>query len=164
MTQSTPISKTRRKRDMAALQELGAELVALSEEQLAELDLPEFLRDAVLAARRIKGFEARRRQLQYVGKLMRRVDAEPIRARIGAWNAPERATVARFKRAELWRERLLGDESALAALLREHPMADARHLAALVRDARRERQENRPPRACRGLFQALHALLQDGER
>lgn len=77
-------SKTRRKQDMVALQDVGAALVALSAERLAAIDLPDFLRDAVAEARRITGFEARRRQLQYVGKLMRRVDAGPIRAQLAA--------------------------------------------------------------------------------
>src|SRR5215831_9105005 len=98
MTQSPPLSKTRRKKESQALQELGAELVALSSERLAALELPEFLRDAVMDAQRISGFEARRRQMQYIGKLMRKVDAEPIQVRLEAWKSPERAQVAQFKR------------------------------------------------------------------
>ena len=75
MTEETP-SKTRRKREMLALQELGVELVGLDDEQLAALNLPDALRDAVVQARRITRFEARRRQLQYIGKLMRGVDPD----------------------------------------------------------------------------------------
>ena len=157
-----PISKTRRKKNMAALQDLGAELVALSDDRLVELELPEFLRDAVLQAQRITGFEARRRQMQYIGKLMRKVDAEPIRARLEAWKSPARGQIAQFKRIESWRARLLREEGALADLLREHPSTDAQHLHALVRDAHREREENRPPRSYRALFQALRNLLAEG--
>src|SRR6185436_16804121 len=113
MMQSPPFSKTRRKKDSHALQDLGAALVALPADRLAEIDLPDFLRDAVMDARRIDGFEARRRQMQYIGKLMRKVDAEPIRARLEAWKSPERAQVAQFKQIEMWRERLLADEVAL---------------------------------------------------
>jgi ribosome-associated protein len=157
---SPPTSKTRRKKESQALQDLGAELVELSGEHLAAIELPDFLRDAVMDARRISGFEARRRQMQYIGKLMRKVDAEPIRARLEAWKSPERAQIARFKRIEAWRERLLAGEEGLDELLREYPDADRLQFDALIRDALREREENRPPRSYRLLFQALRTLLE----
>ena len=160
MMQSPPPSKTRRKKESHALQDLGAELVALPGERLAQLELPDFLRDAVMDARRISGFEARRRQMQYIGKLMRKVDAEPIRARLDEWKSPERAQVAQFKRVETWRERLLAEQDALMELAREYPQADVPRLEALVRDALREREQNRPPRSYRELFQTLRALLE----
>ncbi|HXF65682.1 MAG TPA: ribosome biogenesis factor YjgA [Burkholderiales bacterium] len=160
MKDGTPISKSQRKREVAALQELGAALVAISEERLAAIELPERLRDAVIAARHITRFEARRRQLQYIGKLMRGVDPGPIRAQLEAWRAQARVEVALMKRAEFWRERLLAEEAALAELLREHPAADAQRLRALVRNAHRERAEGRPPRAFRELYRALRALLE----
>jgi ribosome-associated protein len=162
MGADTPVSKTRRKMDSSALQDLGAELVLLSNERLSALDLPEFLHDAVIAARSIASHEARRRQLQYIGKLMRQVDADPIRARLEEWKAPSRTAAAQFKKAEAWRERLLADDQALAALKREHPAADAAQLGTLVAEARRERLENRPPKRYRALFQALRALLEKG--
>ena len=158
MMRPPPLSKTRRKQESHALQDLGAELVALPGERLAEIELPEFLRDAVMAARRVSGFEARRRQMQYIGKLMRKVDAEPIRARLEAWKFPEREQVAQFKRIEAWRERLVLEAHALEEFRREYPSADERELAALVDEARRERQENRPPKAYRKLFQKLREL------
>jgi ribosome-associated protein len=160
MSDDTRTSKTQRKKEMTALQELGAELVALGSEQLAAIELPDFLRDAVMEARRVASFEGRRRQMQYVGKLMRKVDAEPIRARLEAWKSPALAQVAQFKRIELWRERLLADERALAELLREYPSADAQHLQSLVRDTQHEREQNKPPKSYRALFQALRALLE----
>jgi ribosome-associated protein len=98
--------------------------------------------------------------MQYIGKLMRKVDAGPIRARLEAWKSPERAQVAQFKLIEEWRERLLADEVALGDLLREYPQADGRRLEALIRDAQREREQNRPPRSYRELFQALRGLLE----
>ena len=155
----TPVSKTQRKREMLALQELGVELVALNDEQLAGIELPEILRDAVLEARRITDFEGRRRQMQYVGKLMRKVDAGPIRAALEAWQAQSHTRVAAQKRVEHWRERLLAEKGALAELLHEHPAADGQRLRALVRGAQRERNENLPPRSYRALFQALRAIL-----
>jgi len=154
-----PISKTQRKERMTALQKLGAELVELGEERLARIDLPEQLRDAVMEARRITRFEARRRQLQYIGKLMRRVDAEPVRAALDALHARSRREAATHKRIEAWRERLLADDTALTDLLREYPQADIKHLRALTRGALLEREANRPARSYRELYQALRALI-----
>lgn len=160
MGAETPVSKTQRKKESSALQALGAELVALSDERLAVLELPEFLYDAVIAARTIASHEARRRQLQYIGKLMRKVDAEPIRARLDSWKGPSRVETAQFKKAEWWRERLLADEQALAALEHEYPSADRAQLAGLIGEARRERMGNHPPKNYRALFQALRALIE----
>ena len=155
-----PVSKTQRKKQVAALQDLGAELVALSEEQLARIDLPERLRDAVMDARRITTFEAKRRQLQYIGKLMRSVEAGPIRAALDAALARSHGEAATHKRTEAWRERLLSDPEAFGELLAEYPGADGRRLRALVRAALHERTENHPPRAFRELYQALRALIE----
>ena len=160
LIQEAPTSKTQRKKEMLALQALGVELVALSDEQLAAVELPEILHDAVLEARRITDHEGRRRQLQYIGKLMRQVDAGPIRARLEARTAQSRLNTARFKRVESWRERLLAEEDALAELLQDHPSADAYQLRKLIQAARRERLERLPPRNYRALFQALRALLE----
>jgi ribosome-associated protein len=154
-------SKTRRKQQVHALQGLGEELVELSEEQLAAIELPERLRDAVVEARGITQFEARRRQLQYIGKIMRSVDPEPIRAALDAYRAPSRSHTLLHKRIEAWRTRLIDDPGALGALLAECPQADARQLESLVASALREREANRPPRAFREIYQALRALLEE---
>jgi ribosome-associated protein len=155
------VSKTQRKKEVHALQALGEELVALGEEQLARIELPEPLRDAVMEARRITGFEAKRRQLQYVGKLMRRVEAEPIRGALDAVRARSRGKAAAQQRVEAWRERLLVESGAITELLAEYPGAEGRQLRALVRAALRERAENRPPHAFRQLYQALRALMEE---
>ena len=99
-------SKSQRKRDMTALQALGAELVALSADQLDRVELPERLREAIVEARQIKSFEARRRQLQYIGKLMRDVDAEPIRMTLEQWRGSAREATAQQHAVERWRDRL----------------------------------------------------------
>ena len=153
-------SKTQRKKQVHALQDLGAELVALNEEQLAAIELPEALRDAVIEARRITKFEARRRQLQYIGKIMRRVDPEPIRAALDAWRTQSRRRTALQKRIEAWRERLLAGDAALAELVAEYPGADTARLQSLVRSALREQSANQPPRSYRALYQALRALIE----
>jgi ribosome-associated protein len=152
-------SKTQRKKAVHELQDLGAELVELSEERLAAIDLPERLRDAVMQARQITAHEARRRQMQYIGKIMRKVDAEPIRAALGAWRVQSDAHTAGHKRVEAWRDRLLSDEAALAELLRAYPRADIQGLGKLIRGTSHERATNQPPRSYRELYQALRALL-----
>jgi ribosome-associated protein len=153
------ISKTRRKRAMHALQDLGEALVELNAERLAALDLPEPLREAVDEARRLKAFEARRRQMQYIGRLMRDVDPGPIRARIDAWEGNSRLHTAWLHDLERWRERLLADVDALAELARTYPGADLQHLHNLVRNARAESAAGKPPRHYRSLFRALKELL-----
>jgi ribosome-associated protein len=154
-----PPSKTQRKREMHELQALGAELVELNDEQLSSMHLPERLMDAVLDARRTSKHEARRRQLQFIGKIMRTVDAGPIREQLAAWKAVSRAHTARLHLIERWRARLLEDEHAVAELLREHPQADAPRLRTLVRNAKREHAAGQPPKSFRALFQVLNAII-----
>jgi ribosome-associated protein len=158
-----PISKTRRKTQMHELQDLGSTLVALKADQLARIDLPEELAEAVRFARTITKHEAKRRQLQYIGRLMREVDPDPIRAQLDALAGVSREARARQHWAEHWRERLVENDAALAALVAERPDAPRETLTGLVRDARRDRDQNRPPKAARELFRALTALY-DGKR
>ena len=159
MTDEFP-SKTQRKKQMHELQSLGAELVELSEQQLASLDLPETLRDAVMDARGITRFEARRRQLQYIGKLMRGVDPDPIRKTLAVSKAASHAHTARLHLIEGWRERLLDDDAALGALLSEHPHADAAQLRLLIRNVQREREAGQPPKNFRALFRLLDETIE----
>ena len=159
MSDEAPISKTQRKKAVHLLQALGEELVELNDDQLAAIELPEALRDAVMAARRITKFEARRRQLQYIGKLMRRVEVEPIRAALDALLAGSRRQIAAHKRIEAWRERLLAGPGALDELLAEYPGADAQQLRVLVHGALREHDAGSPPRSFREIYQALRALF-----
>lgn len=149
------ISKTKRKGEMHALQALGAELVGLPPSQLDSLDLPERLAMAVREARRIDAHEARRRQLQYIGKLMRSVDPEPIRSALAELQGHAAAARARHRRIEQWRDRLLGDDHALTEFAREHPTADLQALRTLIRNARREIAAQGEPHAQRALFRAL---------
>lgn len=153
-------SKSRRKADAHALQALGAELVELNRHQLAQVDLPEALRDAVLAAQRISAHEGRRRQLQYIGKLMRNIDAAPIRATIDSWKSVSAEATARLHRIERWRDRLIENPAALQALASEHPQADLQQLRTLIRNTQREREQNKPPKSYRALFQLLRDIIQ----
>ena len=156
-------SKTQRKRVMHELQELGERLIGLNSEQLAAIALPENLRDAVEQARRITKHEARRRQLQYIGRLMRNVDPEPIREKLKAWDGISTEETARGHRIERWREELIGDDGALGALAHAHPGIDTQRLRALARSAREERSAGRPPRAYRELFRALRDIIPDSQ-
>ncbi len=156
---ATTISKTRRKRASLALQDLGKELTRLTPEQLAELELPDLLLDAVLAAHRINKFGALRRQLQYIGRLMHDVDAEAIAARLRTWMGVSREANAYLHRLERWRTRLLRDDTALEELAESFPGRDTQRLRQLVRSARREDVEGKPPRSSRALFQELRRIL-----
>jgi ribosome-associated protein len=153
------ISKTQRKREMQALQDFGEELVALSAERLAELGLPPLLLDAVLQTKRISKFGALRRQMQYLGRLMREVDAAPIRARLDAWNGVSADENARLHLIEGWRARLVEDERALGELVSAFPHADTQRLSALIRTIRREAEAGKPPRSFRELFRELRRVL-----
>jgi ribosome-associated protein len=157
-------SKTRRKREMHELQALGARLVELNSEQLAAVGLPEDLRDAVEFARRTTKHEARRRQMQYIGKLMRSVDPEPIREKLKIWDSVSAEHTAQQHRVERWRDRMLEDESAVDELAHIHPGIDARRLRALARKAREERAAGAQPRAYRELFRALRQIVVDSAR
>jgi ribosome-associated protein len=154
-------SKSQRKRDSTALQDLGAKLVALPHDQFRRIDLPDALRDAVAEARRLTKHGALRRQLQYVGRVMRHVDAAPIRAQIDVFEGVAHEATAALHRLERWRERLLADPDALSELVALHPDVDIQALRTRIRNARRERETGRPPKAFRELFQQLRALFGD---
>jgi ribosome-associated protein len=153
-------SKTRRKKDMHALQSLGESLVELSAHQLAQVEMPEDLRDAVLEAKRISGREGRRRQLQFIGRLMRDIDPAPIRAKLDVWRGQSREATAQLHAVERWRDRLLADDEALTAFAREHPGADLQVLRTAIRETRRERAAERPPRHFRDLFRLVREAMQ----
>ena len=152
-------SKTRRKNEAHARQALGVALVGLSRDQLSQVDLAESLRDAILAAQRITAHEGRRRQLQYIGKLMRNVDPAPIQSQIDAWKSASAEHIARLHRIEDWRDRLLADPDALDALAAEFPHADMQRLRTLMRNTVREREQKKPPKSYRAIYQLLHDIM-----
>ncbi len=155
-------SKSQRKREMSALQDLGEELVRLGADQLDRIDLPDGLREAIVEARRTRSHEGRRRQLQYVGRLMRGVDAEAIRRALAAVTGDSREAIELMHRCERWRDRLIDDDAALTDLLQSHPGIDAQPLRATIRAARRERATGAAPRFARELYRWLHQTLSTG--
>ena len=154
-------SKTKRKKDMHALQEIGEQLVELDAKKLTEFDLPEILSDAILQARTMHKHGARRRQLQYIGRLMREIDAQPIQQKLDAWQQSSVHQTARLHLLERWRERLLNDEDALTEFAATYPNADLQRLRLLIRNAHKEKAAEKPPKSFRLLFQELQQVVSD---
>jgi ribosome-associated protein len=146
---------------MHDLQHLGEALCALDPARIALLGLPERLVDAIALARRVTRHEARRRQLQYVGRLMREVDPAPLRAALAEWAQGPSLDRARFAAVERWRERVLAEpDGGVDEFVAAHPQADRTKLAALVADARAERTQGGPPHHRRALFRALRQAIE----
>lgn len=154
-----PPSKTKIKKQMHELRDLGKELTELGKDQVAQLDIPENLRDAIREMHRINSFGAQRRQIQYIGKLMRDVDPAPIIAKLDAWKGKSQNHTVYMHQLERWRERLLEDDKAFTELLAAHPQADAQRLRALIRNAQKEREAGKPPKNFREIFQVLREII-----
>lgn len=151
-----PKSKSALKREMTALQKIGEELVDLSSSQLAKISMPELLKDAIMLARRLKNREGKRRQLQYIGKIMRNIDSDAIRQRLDSFNHQSQAYRQKFHQLEQWRDRLMADgDKALDELLKESPEVDRQHLRQLIRQAKKEIAQSKPPAASRKIFKYL---------
>jgi len=155
-----PPSKSQIKRESAALQDLGEELMALRCDQLDRLGLPPELLEAVRLGQTITAHGGLRRQRKYIGKLLREIDAEPIRRALTEISSVS-AESARLQRAcERWRERMLAEgDAAVNEFLAEHPGADRQKLRQLIRDGQRERASDQPPRAARLLFRYLRETV-----
>lgn len=153
-------SKTRRKKEMHELQGLGERLAELNRDQLARIELPEELREAIAFDHIVTSHEGRRRHRQYLGKLMRRVDADQIRTALERVTGESRASVALMHHAERWRDRLLDDDAALTEFLSTYPATDVQWLRAAIRAARHEHATQAAPRHARELYRWLHAHLE----
>lgn len=152
-------SRTQLKKEATARQQLGARLVALSEDQLQRMDLPSMLMEAIRDIKSMRSRGARRRQMQFLGSLMRRVEVAPIQQALMEIEQGAYLQARAFQRIEAWRDRLVeGDDSAYADILRHHPGADRQRLTRLTRLARRS---DAPPHAARQLFRYLRTLLDD---
>ncbi|KAA3629710.1 MAG: DUF615 domain-containing protein [Proteobacteria bacterium] len=159
-----PKSKSQVKREMLAVQKLGEELVGLSSSELARIALPEDLREAIDLARRLPQRGAHKRQLQYIGRLMRGVDCEPIQQDLDRLRNRDAAQTAQLHRIERWRDRLLDEgDSALEVLFVHHPLLDRQHLRQLLRNAHKEQTAGKAPRAAREIFRYLRDHLDSDE-
>lgn len=155
-----PPSRSQRKRDVEALQDLGRELTRLSKDQLKKMDLPDDLLDALLEYKRITSHGAMRRQMQFIGKVMRDIDPEPINEQLAAMRGESNVAKAEFHTLERWRERLLADDEAVTLWLAEHPDGDGQRLRQLIRNARKEAELGKPPKSSRELFRMLRDMGQ----
>jgi ribosome-associated protein len=152
-------SKSQRRRDALELKSLARELIAMSPSRFAHIPLDETVRAAVEEARRIRSHVARKRQMQFVAKLLRRSDAEPIMQALEELEHDARQVTARQHRAEAWRDHLIeSGDAALGDLMRQRQGADTQAIRQCIRQARKEASRNRPPAAARALFRLLRAM------
>ena len=158
------ISKSQRKRDLDELKKLGMELLEFSDDALRQLILEDVLLEAFRTAKRITSNNARKRQMQYIGKLLKNVDATPLREAVDARNHQHLTHTREFHKIELLRDKLiLEGDSALPEVLARYPRTDRQHLRKLIRQARNEQQAKQPPRASRLLFRYLRELQEEPE-
>lgn len=159
-----PPSKSQRKRDSHELQVLGEKLVQLPPAKLKKIPLSQQLLDAIHLAQKITARGAHKRQLQYIGKLMRGIDAEPIIQQLDEFNQQAAKANKHFHALEKWRDRLIQEgDTAVTELYAQHPRLDLQQLRQLVRNAQKEQQNNAAPRAARALFQLLRQGILDQE-
>ncbi len=154
----TRLSKTRRKKDSHDLQDLGEALVAMPDGRLVDLPMDESLLDAIRQYRVTRTHEGKRRQMQYIGKLMRRNDPEPLREAVAAMQLGQAKDALALHDAERWRAELVASDDALTAWMADHPQADVQQLRSLIRAARKDASvapEQRSGRAFRDLFKFI---------
>ena len=163
-------SRTDRKRESDEQQKLGEDLLTLRAELMARLALPDKLTDAIAEAKRITNFEGKRRQLQFVGKLMRKLDPEQldaVRAALGEQHSGSASETLALHQVESWRERLITDDGALQDWVNQYPQSDSQQMRALIRQARKDAVPAKPgeaPRhgkAYRELFQLVRSQLSE---
>lgn len=156
------ISKSQRKRDAEAAQQLGKDLLTLAPEALETIDLPELLVKALDEARRIRKHGALKRQLQFIGKLMRDIDIEPIREEYLKLTNHYGKDIKELHRLEKWRDRLLAEgDKALEELVGEAPNTDRQHVRQLIRQSAKETKLNKPPKSAREIFKYLKTLFSE---
>jgi len=153
------ISKSQLKRDSQALQDMGSQLVEMPEGQLKKFDLPENLKDAIYEARRLKNREGKRRQLQFIGKLMRTADTSFIQETLDRMDHQSQTYRQHFMRLEEWRDKIISQgNSAIEALIEQYPAADRQQLRNLQRQAAREIEHKKSPTASKKLFAYLRQI------
>ena len=158
-----PPSKTKIKKQMLELQNIGEQLADLNKDQLKELDLSESLRDAINEVKKMTKFGAINRQMQYIGRLMRDVETAPIIAKLEVWNGTSKQHITWLHQVENWRDRLLAEPDALTELLAAYPQSDAQRLRALIRNALKEKELAKPLKSFRELFQVLREIIPEAQ-
>ncbi|WP_276640536.1 ribosome biogenesis factor YjgA [Siccibacter turicensis] len=154
------VSKSEIKRDAEELKRLGAEMVDLGKNALDKIPLDDDLRAAIELAQRIKK-EGRRRQMQLIGKMLRNRDVEPIRQALDKLKNRHNQQVALFHKLEQLRDRLIEEgDDAVPDVLSLWPQADRQQLRSLIRNAKKEKEGNKPPKSARLIFQYLRELAE----
>jgi ribosome-associated protein len=152
-------SKSERKREVTALQELGERLLEFSQEQLNNIGISQELQEALVLVKTLKSHGARRRQMQYIGVLMRRIDTEPIKQAIDDMDRGQKHKARAFQQLERMRDSLIeGDDTMYEEIINLFPDADIQRLRQLTRSARKEKAENQTPKQSRILFRYLREL------
>ena len=153
------VSKSQRKREAQAIKSLASRLIGLSPSRLAQVPLDESLRREIDKARSIRSHVARKRQMQFVAKLLRRDDTEAIESALASFDLEASQLTARQHRAEAWRDRLIEQgDPAIGALLERRRDTDTQAVRQLLRNARREAERGKPPAAARSLFRLLRDM------
>jgi ribosome-associated protein len=156
----SPPSKTKLKAEADAAQEIGRQLLELPKDRLKKLQLDEALSDAIVEAKRLTANGAIRRQLQYIGRLMRDIDLAPIVEQLQKWEGKHIEENARFHQMERWRTRLIEDAKAFELFLLEYPRTDVQRMRTLIRNAQKELAANKPPKSSRELFKMIRELAE----
>ncbi|MDE2401767.1 MAG: DUF615 domain-containing protein [Burkholderiales bacterium] len=160
-------SKSQRKRDSHDLQDLGEVLVTMPKDRLTDIDMPESLQDAIEAFKRTKSFEGKRRQMQYIGKLLRGCDPEPFQEAVASFKLGHARNALSLHEAERWRAELVHDDQALTRWVAQFPDSDVQKMRALIRNARKDAAaapEARSGRGFRDLFQYVKQALEAQEK
>jgi ribosome-associated protein len=159
-------SKTRIKQQMADLRDLGQEIVELPDARVKQMPMSEKLGDAVMLCRKVTAHGGRKRQLQYIGKLLRDEPEENlagIKAKLAAFAGESNAENARFHGMERWRDRLLQDDAAVAAFITTYPNTESQRLRQLLREARKDAVLGKPPKHSRELFKLIRETIEGAE-
>ena len=158
-------SKTQKKQEMLALQELGEELAQLNAGQLAKIPLSDELREAIFAVQSMSKRGARYRQMQYIGRLMREVDVTHIQEALDLLRNKNNLATAHFHQLEKWRDQLIaGNEETINDILNSFSDLDIQHLRQLVRNAQKEAADGKSPKASREIFRYLKELQEETQK
>lgn len=158
LDENLPPSKTKLKEEADAQQALGVRLCELSKEKLAKLDLPDSILDAIQESKKITANGAIRRHRQYLGRLMREIDTQPIEAQLAKWDGKNQEENAKFHQMERWRERMIKDMKVLDEFIVLYPQTDIQQLRTLIRNAQKEMLANKPPKSSREIFKMIREI------
>tara|TARA_Y100001960_G_scaffold290224_1_gene330686 strand:- start:1196 stop:1735 length:540 start_codon:yes stop_codon:yes gene_type:complete len=157
--QDTIASKTRIKQEMHSLQKIGERLIDLNSNQLMEFRLPDKLFEAIIQAKKIQKNGARRRQIQYIGKLMREIEVTKIKEKLSTWDGISKQHTAWIYQLERWRKNLLKDKNYFAKFAQQYPDANLQRIRTLIRNTHKEIIYGKPPKNFRALFHELQISI-----